>query len=839
MQLRKLAILATLACTDRASGQGTWKEEGFPIARLGPTSQFSLLDNREHWPQEPCFMGSPPGMRIGLIPDGILLQLFDAERIESAVIRLAFEGASSTVELGALDPRPGRFSFFLGNDPARWKRNLSAYGAVRFAGLYPGVDLIVRGEENAPEYDLLVAPWADLSRVVVRCDGIQSLDIDPADGLRLETPLGTLHQPIGRCWQETGDGKVEQLDLCYIRIDDGRFGFMVPGRDPALALTIDPRLLWSTYLGGIGGGSSVGDQARDVAIDTGGTVTVVGTTEGGPGDCGGFPVTPGTYQNTGPLCEDVFVTRFRQSDGVLIYSSVIGGIGQEDRAYAVAVDPLGRATVTGWTAAPDFPTTPGAWDTAKNGFFSSFVLRLSSTGDDLEYSTFLDGSNGSQAYALAVTDSGSAIVGGETGSPDFPTTPGAYKTTFGGIIDAFLTRLDPTGSFLEWSTLLGGAGGDRLVAVGVDCAENVVATGSTDSPDFPTTPGAFDTQISMNGDAYVTRFDANGQLAWSTFLGGSREETGTALAMVQDGSVIVGGCTLSQDFPTTPSAHQPLFTLPYNGNEEAFVTRLDASGSSLIYSTFLGGFGQEFVFSLAVDPSGVATVCGAVGGPFSLTPGAFDASNGLIRGFDCFVTRLDPEASRLFYSTRLAGSFDDTGQGIAMSRTARVTVCGDTVSLDYPVTPDAFRNQYTGGDREAFVTTLDLLLQGVQQFGTSVPSCLGPINLNATEMPVAGASSFGFYCSGAPPLADGMLVVAFASSTAITVPAPERTLLPPTSISLLKIRSDAAGYTEIPFPLALGTQGMQFTARSLFRNTTSCPGPAAWSSSNGLSITVQ
>ncbi len=533
------------------------------------------------------------------------------------------------------------------------------------------------------------------------------------------------------------------------------------------------------------------------------------------------------------------MTRFRQSDGTLIYSTVIGGSGHEDRAYAVAVDAAGRAAVAGWTHSPNFPTTPGAWDTVKNGFFSTFVLRLSATGDALEYSTFLDGSNGSQAYALAMTDSGSAIVGGDTTSPDFPTTLGAFDSTHGGDYDGFLTRLDPTGSRLEWSTFLGGISEDRVFGLTIDSAGTITATGLTGSPEFPTTPGAFDTQISLARDGFVTRMDSTGQLVWSTFLGGIGDDSGAALALAEDGSVVVGGCTLSQDFPTTPGAHQPLFTLPYNGNEEAFVTRLDATGSSLIYSTFLGGIGQEFVFSLAVDPSGVATAGGAVGGPFSLTPGAFDASNGLVRGFDVFVTRLDPQASRLFYSTRVAGSLDDYGLGLAMSPSGRITVCGLTVSTDYPVTPDAFRNHYTGGNAEAVITTLDLVLQGVQQFGASVPSCLGPITLNATEIPVAGASSFGFYCSGAPPLADGMLVVAFISSTAIKLPSPERALFPPTSISILKIRSDAAGYAEVSFPLALGTQGLQFTARSIFRNTTSCPGPAAWSSSNGLSIAVQ
>ncbi len=839
MQLRRLVLIGVLACADVVSGQTTSKQDGIPL--LGSSCRsIALLDNRAYWPEEPCFVGSLSGVRVGILPDGLLLQLFSAKRTESAVVRLTFEESSPGVEFEALEPRPGRYSFFLGNDPAFWRPGLRAYGAVRLAGLYPGIDLVVRSEDAQPEYDLFVAPWADLSHVVVRCEGIESLEVDPEQGVRIEIPLGTLYQPIGRCWQKRGDGKLQELELGYQRIDDNRFGLVVPGRDPALALTIDPRLLWSTYLGGTGGGPSVGDVARGVAIDRAGNVTVVGTTEGGEvTNCGTFPLTPGIYQNKGPACEDVFVTRFRQSDGTLVYSTVIGGSGHEDRAYAVAVDSAGRAAVAGWTHSPNFPTTPGAWDTVKNGFFSTFVLRLSATGDALDYSTFLEGSNGSQAYALAVTDSGSAIVGGDTFSPDFPTTPGAFKSAHGGDYDGFLTRLDPTGSSLEWSTFLGGISEDRVFGLTIDSVETIAATGLTGSPDFPTTPGAFATQIANSVDSFVTQLRASGQLLSSTFLGGTRDDSGATVALAQDGSIIVAGCTLSQDFPTTPGSLQPNFTLPYLGVEEGFITRLDPTGSRLIFSTFLGGSLQDGVTSVAVDSAAVVTATGFFAGSFPLTPGAFNSSSPGKGGSDSFVSRMDPLGSKLFYSTSLSGSSGDSALGLAMSPTGRVTVCGETLSPDYPVTPDAFRNRYTGGNSEAVVTTLDLVLQGVQQFGTSLPSCLGPVVLNATEMPVAGASSFGFYCSGAPPLADGKLVLVFTSSAAITIPAPERTLLPPTSISLLKIRSDAAGYTEVSFPLALGTQGMQFTARALFRNTTSCPGPAAWSSSNGLLITVQ
>ncbi len=802
------------------------------------SSQVFFLDLRDD-PEGPCFVGKARGMRVGLLPGALLVECVSQEASEGVLVRLSFEDASSTAELEPLDPRPGLYHFFLGDDPAKWRRNIRAHGAVLCRGLYPGIDLLLRGEGEELEYDLLVAPGADLSQVAVRCEGMESMEITPGEGVVLETALGKLHHPLGHCWQETEEGTREEVEVAYRWIDDERFGFDAPGRDPSLFLTIDPRLVWSTYLGGIGGGPSVGDIARSVALDPQGNVTVIGTSEGGELG-GGFPMTPGTFQSPGgQFLEDVFVTRFR-ADGTLVYSSMIGGGSHEDRGQDVAVDSLGRATVVGWTNSPDFPTTPGSWDPVKTGTNSGFVFRLSALGEDLQYSTFLEGTLGSEALTVAVAASGSAIVGGETSSADFPTTPGAFDTTFGGLgSDGFVTRLDPSGSFLEWSTFLGGFGPDEVFALAIDGQENVTATGLAGSADFPTTPGAFKTGIPYGGDAFVARIDSTGSsLLWSTLLGGDQEDRGFAVGLTLDGGVVIGGDTRSFDFPTTPGAFQTTHAPGPVNPWDTFVTRMDPTGSRLVYSTFLGGDEGDFLDDIVVDASGVATAVGSTSSVnFPLTPGAFD-TDPTGKNDAITVSRLDPLGSRLFYSSIVGGSQADTGEGITMNPSRRVTLVGRTFSCDYPTTPDAFQPTPPGGNTDAVITTMDLLLQGVQQLGKSTPSCLGPLDLNATEMPVAGASTFGVYCSAAPPLARGFLIVSMAgSSSALRQTGSGRLGMPPTMVQL--VESNAEGFAETRLPLPAGVTGMQLICRYVFRNTSSCTGPLPWSATNGLLITVQ
>jgi hypothetical protein len=331
----------------------------------------------------------------------------------------------------------------------------------------------------------------------------------------------------------------------------------------------------------------------------------------------------------------------------------------------------------------------------------------------LSYSTFLGGSGSDQGVGIAVDSSGNAYVAGNTTSTDFPTTLGAFQPALRGFRAAFVTKLNPTGTALVYSTYLGGSGYDFGYGIAVDSSGDAYVTGSTSSTDFPTTPGAFQTTCSgscLNSDGFVTELNPAGSaLVYSTYLGGSASDEGSGIAVDASGSAYVTGGTRSSDFPTTPGA----FETTCSGSICVFVTKLDPSGSALVYSSYLGG-GNDFGQGIAVDATGSAYVTGfTYSTAFPTTPGAFQTTcGGGCTAGNVFVTKLSPSAATLVYSTYLGGSYflgiPTYGQAIAVDAFGSAYVTGRAGSKDFPTTPGAFQTAWPGGDNEhGFVTKLN------------------------------------------------------------------------------------------------------------------------------------
>jgi hypothetical protein len=410
----------------------------------------------------------------------------------------------------------------------------------------------------------------------------------------------------------------------------------------------------------------------------------------------GFAV--GSYDRSRPLV----------IDPGLAYSTFLGGSdGEPFGTWGVAVDGAGNAITTGATVSPDFPTTPGAYDeTFNGGSYDAFVTKLNATGSDAIWSTFIGGA-GTDAPGRPVIDAeGNVFVPGVAGGSDFPTTPGAYDTTFnGGGGDGFFLELDPTGSKLLYSTLLGGSGFDGVSDAVLGPSGEVTLGGSTGSGDFPTTSGAFQTTAN-NGqgagfrDNFVTKLNVGGTgLVYSTYLGGSDEDQFRGLAVDGDGNATVTGFSYSADFPTTPGAVQPTF----GGAIDATVTKLPATGTGLVYSTYLGGSDGDYGLAIAGDSDGNAYVTGYTGGDFPTTPGAFQTSP---NGLDAFVTKLGPTGA-VIYSTYLGAEDYDQGLSIKVDSARRAYVAGRTASTDFPTTPDAYDQTFNGGFYNPFLSVLD------------------------------------------------------------------------------------------------------------------------------------
>ena len=323
------------------------------------------------------------------------------------------------------------------------------------------------------------------------------------------------------------------------------------------------------------GGASE-DYGYSIAVDSSGAAYVTGLTRSSD-----FPATPGAYDTTynescgSPIlpCADAFVAKLNPSGTALVYATFLGG-AKIDYGYSIAVDSSGAAYVTGSTYSSDFPPTPGAYDTTHNGLHDAFVVKLNPSGSTLAYATFLGGDGWEEGSGIAVDASGAAYVTGGTGSPDFPTTSGAYDRTFENG-DAFVVKLNPSGTALVYATFLGGSEVDWGHSIAVDSSGAAYVTGTTNSSDFPTTPGAYDTTHSGVCDAFVVKLKPSGDgLTYATFLGGDNKEWGLDIAIDSSGAAYVTGWTNSSDFPTTPGAYDTT----YNGDHDVFVAKLAVGG---------------------------------------------------------------------------------------------------------------------------------------------------------------------------------------------------------------------------------------------------------------------
>lgn len=377
------------------------------------------------------------------------------------------------------------------------------------------------------------------------------------------------------------------------------------------------------------------DEGLAIAVDASGAAYVVGRTRSAD-FCRVFNDPPG-YDTIYAESEDdgdAFLLKVRPDGSGLEYCTFLGG-SEVDSAYAVAVDSAGSAYVAGSTWSPDFPTTADAFSRTANGYSDAFLVQFDPSGTELRYASYLGGSQNDRALALVAGDNGSVTVAGWTRSTDFPLTSNAPDRAAVDF-DAFITRLKLGARTPVFSTYLGGGGSDRLQALAVTAVGETWIAGYTDSPDFPTTPGALDTTLDGAQDAFLARLSADGsQFSYATLLGGTGRDESAGLALRPDGAVLLIGMTGSPDFPTTPHA---LSATPH-ASTDAFVAQTSPDGGTLAYSTYLGGAQEDEATSIAVpDSSGVIVAGFTRSADFPTSPGAFRTA--LMGDYDAFVTHL-------------------------------------------------------------------------------------------------------------------------------------------------------------------------------------------------------
>ncbi len=621
---------------------------------------------------------------------GAAAKLPDGSR-RSLVLRMKLVGANPAPRIAGTDPLPGKSNYFTGKNPSNWHTDIPHFAKVKYEEIYPGVDLVYYGNQRQLEYDFVVAPGADPHHIALAVDGAEKVYVDSQGDLVLQAAGQEVHWRKPAMYQSLADGWRE-ISGSYVEKANHVIGFAVGPYDASQPLVIDPVLSFSTPLGG-----NDNDRALGIALDAAGDVYVTGVTSSF-----GFPTTPGAFQtqfpSAGPLVEGEaeggFVTKIKGDGSALVYSTYLAG---------------GLPSGVGETA------------------------------------TIGDGGS-----AIAVDSAGNAYVTGFTFNSGFPVTAGAAQTAFGGGIcdqfntacsDAFVTKLNPTGSGLLYSTFLGGNGADSGISIAVDAGGNAYVTGDTKSINFPTTAGAF--QVGFGGGTehvFVAKLNSAGSaLAYSTYLGGNGVDHSGGIAVDSAGSAYLTGSTNSSTFPVM-NAFQPSL----GGGEDAFVTKLSATGSGLIYSTYLGGSDQDKGSGIDLDAAGNAYVTGQTfSGNFPLA-NPFQAARAGCVGpdddcNDAFVTKLNAAGTALVYSTYLGGPFGDGGAAIAVDSAGKAFVTGGTGSPDFP-TANPTQNAF-GGGVDAFVTEFNeagstlafsTLLGGASAEGSSSVAVDGAGNIYVT-----------------------------------------------------------------------------------------------------------
>jgi hypothetical protein len=600
-------------------------------------------------------------------------------------MKLARANHSESIEgVGQL---PGKSNYFIGNDRRKWRANVPNYSRVKYKNVYNGIDLVYYGNQQELEYDFIVSPGARPGAISMTFEGMRRMHIDTNGDLLLDTGEGQARHHKPKAYQEVA-GRRQEVAASFLINERREVSFALGEYDERLALVIDPVFSYSTFLGG-----NNADAIQGIAVDSAGNAYVTGDTFST-----NFPVTANGYRTVQGGINDVIVSKLNPTGTALLSSTYLGGNGF-DFGIDIAIDSSGHAYVTGSTTSSDFPTTPGAFQTTRRGGDDFFIAKVDTNPatcspqtkenpfncvEALVYSTYVGGSANDFATAITVDASGNAYVVGYSDTfnvADYPTTPGAFQANGHlGNPDGVVTKLNPTGTGLVYSTYLGGGsfqtsfGDDRVNGITVDSQGNAYVTGSTDSPTFPTTPGSFQPACTNCGsfnpsseaiyDGFVAKLNPTGTgLLYSTYLGGNQQDFGVAIEADSAGNAYVTGGAFSVDFPTTPAALR---------RKNSGVVKSVNGGSSWndISTGLIGGFGTA-VRAMALDPINPSTIyAGLFGVTFGSSSGVYKSTNsgaswsqtGFV--FNVRALAIDPlNPSTLYVGTENSGIFKSTDGG--------------------------------------------------------------------------------------------------------------------------------------------------------------------------------
>ncbi len=643
---------------------------------------------------------------------------------ERWVVKLDFVGANPEAKPVGVEETGAVISYFKGK-PEEWKTGLVAYSKIVYKDLWPGVDLLYQGTYDRMKYEFIVHPGADPSQIRLAYRGAERVRLTDEGQLAVETPLGSFEDEVPVAWQEDEEAQMK-VDVAYVleavaedrppdyssvlgealaKEEAGKgsrthvYGFEVEEYDRDLPLVLDPAVL--LYCGYIGG--SDGDYGNGIAVDGSGNAYITGYTSSTQAT---FPVHSGPYIPYNGGSYDAFVAKANPAGTKLIYCGYIGG-EDDDYSNGIAVDSSGNAYVTGFTlsAQASFPVRFGP-DLTHNGLYDAFVAKVNPSGTALLYCGYIGGTNADEGHGIAVDGSGNAYVTGRTFSDQgFLVLYGPDLTFNGGSADAFVAKVNSSGTAFLYCGYIGGEDADSAYGIAVDALGNAYVTGSThsDQNTFPVLYGP-DLSYNFNTDAFVAKVNSLGTtLLYCGYIGGSDGDIGRGIAVDGSGNAYVTGNTSStQD--TFPVLYGP--DLTHSGYTDAFVAKVNPSGKDLLYCGYIGGWMYDFGCGIVVDGSGNAYVTGNTASTQTTFPVLYGPDFTHNGNNDAFVAKVNPSGTAFLYCGYIGGSSIDNGNGIAVDGSGNAFIVGDTQStqLSFPVLsgPDLSYN----GSTDAFVARI-------------------------------------------------------------------------------------------------------------------------------------
>jgi hypothetical protein len=709
------------------------------FAALAATGEAAGPARGSGWLRNGFFLGSGNGSYAGATL-GRWARYEKDRVIFDDGLTIQFAGADPAVRLTGIEPLSASPVFLISGQTAHTDiRN--PYAALRYHGVYPGVDVVCRIADDRWKMDFVIGPGAAVAPIRLRYLGSRGIHVSPGGELRMTGPNGRmLEERIPATYQvRPENGEHLPLAASYRLFADGTVGFSVRGTiDPALPVVIDPALQFSSYWGGNGD-----ESITAVAFGSDDSVFVAGWTLSS-----NLPVA-NSAQNANRGATDGFVAKLSRTGQSLIWATFFGGSG-DDRIQSMVVDSAGRPVVAGWTSSSNFPLQTPLKSTL-GGASDAFVARVASIGSYLEFSTYYGGSAADSFNAVAVDSSG-IYLGGQTLSSDFPTLNAAQSARAGGQ-DGTLVKLDASGVSTLFSSYFGGAQDDAVNAVAV-CQQQLFAGGATLSSNLPVSGG---TAYRGGMDGFLVRLNAAGSaISGSTYVGGTggsaaAPEAVNAVQVTSNCEAVAGGVTPSSDFPVLNGA-QPGFS---GGGSDGFVVKYAATSfSSVQWSTLLGGSGYDSVLGLVVRPSGQVIAVGTTGsGNFPLLNPVQATHGGM---YDAFVTVYQASGSVAF-STFWGGAGSDAAYGAANGKFdgSSILIGGSTGSANFPVsaaympatdtlTPNGFFASFTltGGavhprDKAGYFRQGGFALDKTGDFSWNAGDTAFPFGMS-TDIPVAG-----------------------------------------------------------------------------------------------------